>query len=487
VRGAHDYDAIVVGTGFGGASAAESLARAGLKVAILERGTWWGAFGGHHPLPETLPQIVAALTRLNLSGFGRSLSISLSRRGVLEASLHGGAIVLNSSAVGGNSVVSGALLQRPAPQFFEALPPELTAAEIDPHYRRIESALQVAPGPRDERNFALLTALAQKQHWTLGSTPQAIRWSSDDPASRPPCTNCNLCAFSCNVGAKLGMDKTLIPGAIKAGAVLRDLCTVQTVEPVPGGYEVRAHDGRQERNVALRAPRVVMAAGVLNTLKILLRSTVTGGLGPIPMLRRHFSLGGDTLEFYRVSRDIAPDKITGHFLDAQIRVPGSGIDLDHQILCLTPPFIPGSRLLRTLQGRRTLSLFGFGPDAMDGHVSWKGRGIVVRHRPQAVVGRLQASMDRVAQAYGWQKPPRRVDQERRVRPWISCHPLGGCRMATDASRGVVDFKGEVFGHPGLYVADASVLPVMTIAGPQLTVASLASWIAERIVKDTAQD
>ena len=140
----YDYDVIVVGTGFGGASAAESLASAGLKVGILERGTWWGAFGGHRRTPETLPQIVAAISELNLSGFGRSLRIPVSRRGLLEFSLHGGTLVVNSSVVGGNSVVSGALLQRPAPQFFDALPPELTEAELAPHYARIERALQVS-------------------------------------------------------------------------------------------------------------------------------------------------------------------------------------------------------------------------------------------------------------------------------------------------------------------------------------------------------
>ena len=74
---------IVVGTGYGGASAAESLASAGLKVGILERGTWWGAFGGHRRTPETMPQIVAAIAELNLSGLGRSLRIPVSRRGLL--------------------------------------------------------------------------------------------------------------------------------------------------------------------------------------------------------------------------------------------------------------------------------------------------------------------------------------------------------------------------------------------------------------------
>ena len=425
---------------------------------------------------------MASLAGLNLSGLGRSLRIPLSRRGLLEFSLHGGSIVVNSSAVGGNSVVSGALLQRPAPQFFDALPPELTEAELAPHYEQIERALQVSPGPRDERRLAVLTAVADKQQWKLGLVPQAIRWTSDDPAARPPCTQCNLCGFSCNVGAKIGMDQTLIPSAIDVGAVLRELCEVQTVEPVAGGYEVRFHDARQGRTAVLRAPRVVMSAGTMNTLKILLRSAANG-LGKIPGLGQHFSLGGDTLAFYRVPRDIAPKKIEGHFLDAQILVPGAQKEFDHHSMCLTPPFLGGSWLLRRLQGQRTLSLFGFGPDAMDGEVSWKGRGMVVRHKPQAVVARIQSTQDRIAQAFGRKKPPRPVSPERRARPWLSCHPIGGCCMAADASRGVVDFRGEVFGHPGLYVADASVFPTMTIAGPQLSVSALASWIAERIVKD----
>jgi choline dehydrogenase-like flavoprotein len=120
---------------------------------------------------------------------------------------------------------------------------------------------------------------------------------------------------------------------------------------------------------------------------------------------------------------------------------------------------------------------------MDGEVSWKGGGTVIRHQKKAVIGRIQPTLDRLAGVYGWNGAPRQPDPKRRGRPWLTFHPIGGCRMATDASRGVVDFKGEVFGHPGLYVADASILPVMTIAGPQLSVSALASWIAERIVKD----
>jgi cholesterol oxidase len=119
---------------------------------------------------------------------------------------------------------------------------------------------------------------------------------------------------------------------------------------------------------------------------------------------------------------------------------------------------------------------------MDGRVVWNGRGIRVRHQAQAVVGRILAAMDRTAEAFGWDKPQRRHDPAQPKRPWISVHPMGGCRMASDASRGVVDFKGEVFGHPGLHVADASVFASGPAAAPALSVAALSCWIAERITE-----
>ena len=60
-NGSWDYDEIVVGSGYGGSRGAETLARAGLKVGILERGTWWGAFAGHRA--DTLIRTAAATSR----------------------------------------------------------------------------------------------------------------------------------------------------------------------------------------------------------------------------------------------------------------------------------------------------------------------------------------------------------------------------------------------------------------------------------------
>jgi cholesterol oxidase len=50
-------------------------------------------------------------------------------------------------------------------------------------------------------------------------------------------------------------------------------------------------------------------------------------------------------------------------------------------------------------------------------------------------------------------------------------------MATDPRSGVVNEWGESFGHPGLYVADGSVLPGPVGANPGMTIAALADRFA----------
>ena len=145
----------------------------------------------------------------------------------------------------------------------------------------------------------------------------------------------------------------------------------------------------------------------LNTLKILLRSTVDGRRSaPIPALGQHFSMAADWVAFYRRSpRHRRRRQSTGTSWTCRYECPDPGTS---STIRFSPPPAPSSReagCCATSSGG-TIPLFGFGPDDMDGQVSWKGRGIVVRHKPQAVVGRIQATLDRIAQALGRKKPVR---------------------------------------------------------------------------------
>jgi cholesterol oxidase len=55
-------------------------------------------------------------------------------------------------------------------------------------------------------------------------------------------------------------------------------------------------------------------------------------------------------------------------------------------------------------------------------------------------------------------------------------------MARDPAHGVVDPHGQVFGCPGLVVADGSVMPGPVGANPSLTIAAVADRSADRLLE-----
>ncbi|MDH6243520.1 GMC family oxidoreductase [Mycobacterium sp. OTB74] len=60
------------------------------------------------------------------------------------------------------------------------------------------------------------------------------------------------------------------------------------------------------------------------------------------------------------------------------------------------------------------------------------------------------------------------------------HPMGTCRMGSDPAHSVVDPRGQVWEHPGLYVGDASVFPSSAGVGPSLTVAALGLRLGDHL-------
>ena len=64
---------------------------------------------------------------------------------------------------------------------------------------------------------------------------------------------------------------------------------------------------------------------------------------------------------------------------------------------------------------------------------------------------------------------------------LTAHPLGGCAMAAHENEGVVDANCEAFGHPGLFIADGSVMPSAVGPNPSLTIAAIADRAADHII------
>ena len=56
---------------------------------------------------------------------------------------------------------------------------------------------------------------------------------------------------------------------------------------------------------------------------------------------------------------------------------------------------------------------------------------------------------------------------------FTAHLLGGCHMGASHETGVIDTQHQVFGYPGLYVVDGSVISANEGINPSLTIAALA--------------
>jgi cholesterol oxidase len=87
-------------------------------------------------------------------------------------------------------------------------------------------------------------------------------------------------------------------------------------------------------------------------------------------------------------------------------------------------------------------------------------------------------MQGLADALGAEYDDNPVWFRRRI---ITIHPLGGAPMGRHAAEGVCDAFGEVFGFPGLYVADGAAMPGPVGPNPALTIAAMADRMSTRLL------
>jgi cholesterol oxidase len=141
-----------------------------------------------------------------------------------------------------------------------------------------------------------------------------------------------------------------------------------------------------------------------------------------------------------------------------------------------------------------LPVLGMGRDVPDGVMHLDGDWLEVDWNMESsreFFNRVRQLMEQVAHE---------LDGELNINPtwWlkrvVTVHPLGGCPMGTHrelppvgerGAPGVVDDHGEVFGHPGLFVADGSVMPGPVGPNPALTIAALAERFSRRMIERAA--
>ena len=548
------YDAIVVGSGFGGSVTAYRLAQADKRVLVLERG---------RPYPP------GSFTRSPYRARESFWDPPHGLTGMYHYWSFRGIDSLVSAGLGGGSLIYANVFIRKDERWFvhenlndggyEYWP--VSRADLDPHYDNVEKVIPLQRFPIDHEPYAstpktlAFKEAAEKvglEHYhpklavTFGNEgrPPVPGEKIEEPQrnlhdrDRTTCQMCGECDVGCNYGAKNTLDYTYLSRAKEAGAEIRTLCDVRSFEPREGGgysleYNDLGADPSVPVKVRLTCDHLILSAGTFGTTELLLRNR-----SAFPKLSRklgtHFSGNGDLLTLVLNTSRYVDGVKTPRIIDAgygpvittTARMPGaedpggSGrgfylqdagypqhlawvlhvISAPQQIwrwrkagVFLVKNWLKGTPdtdvtaqiadlMLPGALSSGGLPLLGMGRDIPDGRLflrngrldtDWK------RKASDAYFERLRTTSRAFAEALGGRFADNPLWFLRRV---ITVHPLGGTPMGRHPDEGVVDPWGNVFGYPGLHVADGSVMPGPTGPNPSFTIAALADRFADQIIE-----
>lgn len=539
----HDevVDVVVIGSGYGAGVCAARLAEAGAKVCVLERGREFtpGQF------PSTLWDI-GRNVQLDNAWIGRGHRLGLynchvgSDVDVLVGCGLGGTSLINASVT--IKPDPRVFEQQVWPSAIRA---DAGDGRLDGYFQRAWNVLQPAPFPSTRRTPRKLAAMEQNDatRCTLNVHFDGRARTNSVGVPQRACTSCGDCVTGCNNGAKKTLCFTYLPIAKSFGAKIFVQCDVQHVARKGGLWEVhfqRLETGTEPVRAAhrLRARAVVVGAGVMGSTGILLRSRALG-LSLPGVLGARFSGNGDAIAFaYDCEQRLDSVGIAG---GGSARNPTGatilgvidrrdGAALADGIIIEEGAFPSGTagalrRLLEVVapiaghdsrrgcahklrewldcardffgigapEGalNRTLLFLLMGHDGADGTVELDGRGRTRIRWPELHKRPLFEAENALAREINDRLGGRFIQDPLDSRVFmnnlITVHPLGGCAMGEDGAA-VVDHAGRVQSddgavQPGLYIADASVIPTSLGVNPLWTISALAERVAAHAVVD----
>lgn len=522
------YDAVVVGSGFGGAVAACRLAQAGLRVAVLERGR-------RYPL-GTFPR---NWTDVSDGWLWRD------EQGLFDVrQLDSEVTVVQSAAYGGGShIYANVHIRVPADLLDSGWPAGYSRTTLDPYYDLVAYMLDVRPIAADQPlEMPAKTHQMRRVAQRLGRAEQfflpnlAVNFGDSSRAvpnkfgvEQFGCRHCGECDIGCNFQAKNTLDLNYLAVAEQRGAEVGTRCEVTRIAVGDGGYEVTYADHAENNSKptdatdavkVIQAPTVVLAAGAVNTTELLLRCRDQYGTLPaLPeRLGTGYSANGDFLAFaFDTDQPFEPgvgpvittstlyDRGAGSkrrwFVFQDGGVPRQVVSL---LQLLDDDRFGG--LLRVphdlvehvgqaarervgaagMETKDDLAIFlAMGRDTADGTIGLlpvtRDLRITWNTTPNLALYETQERFcEDVARALGGHATYNPL--WRRFRIPVSVHNLGGCPMADAPDQGVTDGAGQVHGHPGLYVLDGACLPGATGVNPSHTIAAVAERNIETAIR-----
>ncbi len=493
----YDYDAIVVGSGAGGATLAHACARAGKSVLLLERGRPLHQPAFHDEQAMLIDRVPYDERAVEVNGADRRLYMG----GVLGGgtSLYGAALLRPSS----DDFHPGRHYGRHLPRDVWDWP--IAYDDLQPHYAAAEQLYGVAGCADDD--FGPLHKPARYPAQPLPVHPANHRLVDANRARglRPfrlplaidaeRCLRCGPCAgYLCPTGARRS-SAHLVEDAVAAGLPLQVRTEVEVerllLDAAGAAHGISVQERGSGKRTICTARRYILAAGAIGSPLLLQRSGATH-----PLIGRNYMLHlspivvgilphGNGAAAAFVKQIGFADFYFGttgyaHKLGIVQSLPVPG----PLLLQKMAPLVPRS-LLSWLR-QRMLPLAGIVEDLPDpaNCVEWAphqrprirhrfGRYDVERGRwlSGLMAGILRRSGSRLCLT-------QRFASEEHV-----AHQCGTLRFGTDPAHAVLDRDCRVYGHPNVFVVDGSFMPTSLGVGPALTIIANALRVAGVVIRE----
>lgn len=521
-----DYDFIIIGSGFGGSVSALRLAQKGYRVAVIEQG-------------KRIDDEDFAKTSWNL--FRYMWWPALKFHGIMRLTPLANVLVMSGVGVGGGSLGYANTLLKAPPTFFQD--PQWSGIcdwqkTLSPHYdtalKMLGATRNTSITPADEAMLKLAKKLDVEDSFRMQNV--GVYFGEPGVACKDPyfggqgpdrsgCIECGACMIGCRHNAKNTLVKNYLYLAEKLGVEIIPETKVSLIHEDPdGSFYVDTQRStrffaKQHRQIS--ANKIILSAGVMGSLPLLLHCRDKGTLKHLsPALGSRLRTNSEALTCV-TARDDQLDYSQGVAITSSIYVD----DVTH----IEPVRYPkGSDMMGTL-----LTVFTEGGNKWTRPLRWLGQ--IFRHPVDAmrvfwpfgwarrsIVLLVMQTLDNSLRAelgrrwwWPWKKSLRtRTEDEQAPSPVeipqaqqatkalakqsgglpqnaifevlfnmsATAHILGGCPIGEDAAHGVVDAAGQVYGHPGLYVVDASIIPANLGVNPSLSITALAEHVMAQIAE-----
>lgn len=519
-----ETDVIIIGSGCGGAVCAKNLSEAGHRVIVADKAYHWG--------PEYLP--------MKESDSG----IHLFANGGVESSDDSSiACIAGQSWGGGGTINWSASLQTQGfvrEEWAKEGLPFFTSSEFQNSLDRVCHRMGVSTDHIDHnKNNSYLAEGARRLGYSHKTVPQNTGGAKH---------YCGYCTLGCGSAEKQGPVVSFLPDAERAGAQFIEGFQAEKVIfemikgkkmaiGVRGTWTSRDSSGgvngdRTSRSILIKAKRVIVSAGTLQSPLLLLRSGLQNS-----QIGRNLHLHPVTLlgALYPDREPINPwegailttvvdefqnldGKGHGVKLECMTMLPSWVLPfqiwrggLDYKMMCSKFPYMTSH--ISLIRDRDTGRVY---PDPIDGNcrIAYTPstfdrkhglEGLIACARIAYVQGAKEIfvcvtdmpvfvrSADAPSDHSGdgindpsfqaWLAELRKKGLKQPETSWGTAHQMGTCRMASNPRAGVVDPKGKVWETEGLYVADASVFPSASGVNPMITNMGISDWISQNIATD----